>query len=78
MMNIFDYCILILFLPTVICFTVQSDVVMPGNDLPPECEEYLVLDDPTRNVNHGWRPYCDDNNFNTMEECEAECLVYND
>ena len=25
-----------------------------ASELPPECNDYLVLDDPTRNVNHGY------------------------
>ena len=31
-------------------------------DFPPECEEYLILDDSTRNVKHVNGPYyCDSN-----------------
>lgn len=31
-------------------------------ELPPECNDYLILDDSTRNVNHGSERYCDVDN----------------
>ena len=46
----------------VYCHTViglkQSELLLA--DLPPECEEFLILDDSTRNVNHGFERvvYC--------------------
>ena len=42
----------------VICLT-ASVIVSCASELPPECTEYLILDDPSRNVNHGYEMYCD-------------------
>ena len=30
--------------------------------VPSQCQEYKILDDPTRNEDHGYESYCDDDN----------------
>ena len=42
----------------VICLT-AAVIGSSVTELPPECNHYLILDDPTRNVNHGFEEYED-------------------
>ena len=43
----------------VICLT-AAVIGSSASELPPECNDYLILDDSTRNVNHGQEKfYCD-------------------
>ena len=46
----------------VICLT-AAVIGSSASELPPQCYEYLILDDSTRNVNHGVEEaYCDNDN----------------
>ena len=42
----------------VICLTAAL-IESSASKLPPECNHYTILDDRTRNVNHGYWNYCD-------------------
>ena len=49
----------------VICLT-AAVIGSSVTELPPECNDYLILNDPTRNVNHGVEDYSDN------DECPSQ------
>ena len=51
----------------VICLT-AAVIGSSVTELPPECNDYLILDDSTRNVNHGEENYCDDDDYKTSPD----------
>ena len=42
----------------VICLT-AAVIGSSLTELPPECNDYFILNDSSRNINHGWEGHCD-------------------
>ena len=51
------------------CSTGMLNCILPG---PSQCHEYKILDDPTRNEDHGYEEHhCDDDDFNTSPDWQG-------
>ena len=62
-----------LFICTIFTSNLATSITQTEDDpdLPHECSQYLVLDDPTRNVEHGWESYCDNPTVQSSPDWKA-------